>query len=122
MIRTKVIKKYINTLPIQEVIQKSDSYVDTICFIVDNSASETDFSDYIWKLYFKTSLEEGKTMPLESHHDPESNAIEIYWTPDLQTTHSSGWLEIQLIAEKTMQENTSRWSSAIAHITVGRSL
>ena len=122
MIRTKVIKKYINTLPIQEVIQKSDSYVDTICFIVDNPVDGTDFSDYTWKLYFKTSLEEGKTMPLESHYDPESNTIEIYWIPDLQTTHSSGWLEIQLIAEKTMRENTSRWSSAIARIAVGRSL
>lgn len=122
MIEVKVIKKFINILPIQDLINQNESLVDDIWFIIDNYVDGIDFSDWNWSLYYKTSLDNGYIVSLDSQYDSENEKIKVHWLPDQSMTSKSGYMNIQIIGTKEIESELMRWSTAPASIHINSSL
>ena len=122
MTDVKVTGRFINVLPIQELFNQFDSLVDDICFIVDDYVDGDSFADWTWRLYWKTPLNDGYTVLLESGYDQEHHKALVYWKPAADVLDSSGYLTIQLRAVKETEQGLRKWNTAITQIHVGRSL
>jgi len=122
MTEVKVTGKYINVLPIQDLIVRQESLVDDIWFLVDNYVDGLDFSGWTWRIYYKTALDDGYTTLLESIYDSENRSFRIHWVPDKNITRRSGWLTIQLRASKDTDEGMLKWNTAVASVNIGRAL
>lgn len=122
MTEVKVIKKYISVFAIQELIQCTDSLVDDICFLVPNYVDGVDFSDWSWRLYYKTSLNQGRVILTDSEYDAEKELVRVYWKPDRDVTKEGKSLELQLRASKDTENGMLKWNSAVAYINLGRAI
>lgn len=122
MTEVKVIGKYINVLPIQELINSQETLVDDIYFMLDNYVDGIDFSDWSWRVYYKTALDDGYTTLVDSEYDDITRTIRVHWRPDKEITQRSGWLTIQLRASKDTEEGMLKWSTAVASVNIRRAL
>lgn len=122
MTEVKVIGKYINVLPIQHLINRQESLVDDIYFMLDNYVDGIDFSDWGWRVYYKTSLDDGYTTLVDSEYNETDHTLRVHWKPDKEITCRSGWLAIQLRASKDTEQGMLKWSTAVASIDIGRAL
>ena len=100
MTNVKVINKFINVLPIQDLINQNESLVDDIYFHIDNYVDNIDFSDWSWRLYYKTPLDDGYTILLDSEYDPENEKVILHWIPDANISRKTGYITIQLRGTK----------------------
>lgn len=122
MTEVKVINKFINILPIQELIQRTESLVDDIYFLIDNYVDDVDFSDWSWRIYYKTSLDDGYTTLLDSEYDEENLMVRVHWKPSADICRRSGWLTIQLRGSKDTDGGLLKWNTSVASINIGRAL
>lgn len=122
MTKVRIIHKFINTLPIQDLLVRTDSLSDHICFILDNETDDVDFSSWTWNLWYKSSLDEGNTIPLNSEYDDNANQILIHWIPDSSISRRGGYLSIQLQGTNDETDPPAKWSTSVASIQIGRNL
>ena len=122
MTKVKVVNKYINALPIQNLINQNESLVDDIYFYIDNYVDGVDFSEWSWRLYYKTPLDDGHTTLLESEYDSENQQVVLHWVPDSDVSRKTGYITIQLRGSKDTDAGLLRWNSAVATIHVSRAL
>lgn len=122
MTNVKVINKFINTLPIQNLINQNESLVDDIYFHIDNYVDGIDFSEWSWRLYYKTPLDDGYTILLDSEYDSENQQVVLHWVPDANVSRKTGYIVIQLRGTKDTEDGLLKWNSAVATIHVGRAL
>lgn len=123
MTTVKVIKKYIQAMPIKELLQKCDSLVDTIQFELINLSSSVDLTDnWSWYLYYKTSMNDGDFDPLEVSVSEDKSKIYLIWKPEGDVTQTSGYLSIQIRAKKDSEDGLMKWNSSISTIKIGDSI
>lgn len=122
MTEVRVTKKFINVIPIQNLIQKTDSLVDDICFIVNNYVDGVDFQGWSWHLYYKSSLDDGYLAQLTSEYVIDKQQVRIYWKPNFEVTANAGNLTIQLRGRKDTDDGLLKWNTSVATIRISRSL
>ena len=122
MTNVKVINKFINVLPIQTLLNQGESLVDDIYFHIDNYVDGVDFSDWSWRLYYQTPLDDGYTVLLDSQYDSENKKVILHWIPDINLSKKAGYTTIQIRGSKDTDDGLLKWNSAVATIRINRSL
>lgn len=124
MIKTKIIKRYIQTLPIVDYVVRTDHLAGSVQFELPNFLENIDFSQegWQWFLYFKTSIDDPNVVPLTYTVSEDKNTIYILWEIDHYFTKRSGNVDIQLRGKLDTDKGLIEWNSSVATINLGRAL
>lgn len=124
MIETKVIKKYIQTLPIKDAIVRTDHLVESIQFEMTNLLEGLDFSNpnWQWFVYYKTSIDDSAVSPLEVSYNEDKSQVFLTWKIDHTFTKRSGLLDFQIRGKLDSPEGLIKWNSIVASINIGQAL
>lgn len=124
MITCKVIRKYIQPLPLQDAIMRTDSLADTVCFEIPNYQDSVDFStgQWQWFVYYKTSIDPPNVVPVTVNVSEDKKLITVRWVISHYITKRSGDLDIQLRAKLDTSEGLVKWNSSVCTVNIGHSL
>ena len=124
MIKTKIIKRYIQTLPIVDYVVRTDHLAGSVQFELPNFLENIDFSQegWQWFLYFKTTIDDPNVVPLTYTVSEDKNTIYILWEIDHFFTKRSGNVDIQLRGKLDTDKGLTEWNSSVATINLGRAL
>ena len=124
MIKTKIIKRYIQTLPIVDYVVRTDHLAGIVQFELPNWLENIDFSKegWQWFLYYKTTIDDPNVVPLTYTVSDDKNTINILWEIDHFFTKRSGNVDIQLRGKLDTDKGLIEWNSSVATINLGRAL
>ena len=124
MITCKVIRKYIQPLPLQDAIMRTDALADTVCFEIPNYQGNIDFSTgkWQWFVYYKTSIDPPTVVPVTVNVSEDKKLITVRWVISHYITKRSGDLDIQLRAKLDTSEGLVKWNSSVCTVNIGHSL
>ena len=124
MITCKVIRRYIQPLPLQDAIMRTDALADTVCFEIVNFQENVDFStgDWQWFVYYKTSIDPPTVVPVKATVSEDGNLITVRWVIDHFITSREGSMDFQLRAKSDTSEGFIKWNSSVCTINIGHSL
>ena len=124
MIKTKVIKRYIQTLPIQDMIMRTDHLAESIQFDLVNWIENIDFGaeGWQWFIYYRTTVDPPVTTPISYSVSEDGNHVYLLWEVDHNITKRSGNLDFQIRGKRDTSEGLIKWNSSVATINLGRAL
>ena len=124
MIKTKVIKRYIQTLPIQDMIIRTDNLAESIQFELVNWIEDIDYGaeGWQWFIYYKTSIDPPVVTPITYSVSEDGKYIYLLWEVDHNITKRSGNLDFQIRGKRDTDKGLIEWNSSVATINLGHAL
>ena len=124
MIKTKVIKRYIQTLPIQDMIMRTDHLAESIQFELVNWIENIDYGaeGWQWFIYYRTTVDPPVVTPITYSISEDGNHVYLLWDVDHNITKRSGNLDFQIRGKRDTSDGLIEWNSSVATINLGRAL
>lgn len=124
MIKTKVIKRYIQTLPIQDMIIRTDHLAESIQFELVNWIEDIDYSaeGWQWFIYYRTSIDPPVVTPITYTISEDGSHIYLLWEVDHNITRRSGNLDFQIRGKRDTDKGLIEWNSSVATINLGSAI
>lgn len=124
MIKTKVIKRYIQTLPIQDMIIRTDNLAESIQFELVNWIEDIDYGaeGWQWFIYYKTTIDSPVVTPITYTVSEDRNHVYLLWDVDHNITKRSGNLDFQIRGKLDTEKGLIEWNSSVATINLGHAL
>lgn len=124
MIKTKVIKRYIQTLPIQDMIIRTDNLAESIQFELVNWIEDIDYGaeGWQWFIYYKTSIDPPVVTPITYSVSEDGKHTYLLWEVDHNITKRSGNLDFQIRGKRDTDKGLIEWNSSVATINLGHAL
>ena len=124
MIKTKVIKRYIQTLPIQDMIVRTDHLAESIQFELVNWIENIDYGaeGWQWFIYYKTTIDPPVVTPITYTVSEDGNHVYLLWEVDHNITKRSGNLDFQIRGKRDTDKGLIEWNSSVATINLGHAL
>ena len=124
MVLVNVIKRFINTIPMQQNISQNDENVITYRFQIERNYEGLDLgaNDWEWSIAWRNSLDEPNALLI---NDVETTDEYVYvdWTPRWVETASSGLFEFQIRAKRDSSSGElEKWNSQIARLDFNSSI
>lgn len=123
MIEVPIIKKFINSMPIEKAIIQHDVKADLFRFKLSTIYHELDFSKGTWFffLYSRNTMGVERSRLLKTH-EVKDGFVYIDWVPDFRETDRNGYYEFQIKAQSDLEGGVVRWATSVARIKLGKDL
>lgn len=124
MIKTKVIKRYIQTLPIQDMIMRTDHLAESIQFELVNWIENIDYGaeGWQWFIYYRTTIDPPVVTPISYSVSEDGKHTYLLWEVDHNITKRSGNLDFQIRGKRDTDKGLIEWNSSVATINLGTAL
>lgn len=124
MIKTKVIKRYIQTLPIQDMIMRTDHLAESIQFELVNWIENIDYGaeGWQWFIYYRTTIDPPVVTPISYSVSEDGKHTYLLWEVDHNITKRSGNLDFQIRGKLDTDKGLIEWNSSVATINLGTAL
>ena len=124
MVLVNVIRRFINTVPMQKNITQNDESVVTYRFQISRQYQNLDLGipGWEWSIAWKNSLDVPDVLLVGSSAD--ESKVYVDWTPKWPETASEGLFEFQIRAKKDDEASGQllQWNSQVAHLDFNRSV
>lgn len=124
MIKVKVIKRYIQTLPIQDLIMRTDHLAESIQFELTNWIEDIDYGaeGWQWFIYYKTTVDPPVVTPITYSVSGDGTYTYLLWEIDHNISKRSGNLDFQIRGKRDTENGLIEWNSSVATINIGHAL
>lgn len=126
MVIVNVVKRFINTIPMQKTISQYDEIATTYRFKIERHYNDLDLGlrDWEWSIAWNNSLDESNAFLIDYENiSIDDQFVYIDWSPRWSETASSGLFEFQIRAKRINSEGQLvKWHTLIARLDFNDSI
>lgn len=126
MVIVNVIKRFINTIPMQKTISQNDEIAMTYRFQIERHYNGLDLglTDWEWSIAWNNSLDESNAFLIDYDNiSVDEDFVYIDWSPRWSETASSGLFEFQIRAKRINSEGQLvKWHTLVARLDFNYSI